>query len=418
MKYSMYSLRSRLFYKDSVSKDKYQDISTIISKINNVFSNLSSNYLDDIEGKKYTLFSSVNLDLIDFLKSSKKIESLFSFLNMLRSIKMSSNWDIQYDLRLSFNKIFVVDSVHFFSEDVKVFSLYLDEVKDSILLYKSQDDYHKIEIPKLFFSKSSTLFSIVNCDKKYIDSYISPDVRFFIYFLNLILKRTKMSFVDKSINYVSPLRAHPKRYYFLDRANHNKSLDTLDGDALAEILKSNYLLRGQVNDWFKKFGITFEVSIMKDIIHQLVVKQNSLSLDITDVGFGISQVLPVIVQGFLSFPNSLTLIEQPEIHLHPTMQADLADLFISIVFERFMLERKCLLIETHSEYFLKRLQRRISEGKIKSSDVAIYFINPQSKEQGAEINKIEIQSKGYFEWRKDFYSGELLNDTLVFLKNQ
>ena len=68
----------------------------------------------------------------------------------------------------------------------------------------------------------------------------------------------------------------------------------------------------------------------EEIIHKLKIIQNGLSLDITDVGFGVSQVLPVIVQGFFAKSGSLTLIEQPEVHLHPRMQADLGDLFIDI----------------------------------------------------------------------------------------
>ena len=111
---------------------------------------------------------------------------------------------------------------------------------------------------------------------------------------------------------------------------------------------------------------------IKDIIHQIVVKQNSLDLDITDVGFGVSQVLPVIIQGFLSKERSITLVEQPEIHLHPKMQADLADLFIDIAINKNVKKgssSKYLIIETHSEYLLKRLRRRISENKI-SADQA------------------------------------------------
>ena len=73
------------------------------------------------------------------------------------------------------------------------------------------------------------------------------------------------------------------------------------------------------------------VKEFKDIIHNIKINQNNLDLDITDVGFGISQVLPILVQGFMSNNKSLTLIEQPEIHLHPKMQADLADLFIDIL---------------------------------------------------------------------------------------
>ena len=91
----------------------------------------------------------------------------------------------------------------------------------------------------------------------------------------------------------------------------------------------------------------------KEAIHKLTVDQSGLSLDIPDVGFGVSQVLPVVLQGFLSPNKSITIVEQPEVHLHPQMQAALADLFIDIAKESKY--TKHLIIETHSEYLLKRL---------------------------------------------------------------
>ena len=224
---------------------------------------------------------------------------------------------------------------------------------------------------------------------------------------------------EENIYYVSPLRAHPKRYYFLDKAKVNAYFDTLDGDAIAEILKENVPLQKQVNGWLEKFNLKVKVQHLEDIIHKLQVNQNSLDLDITDVGFGISQILPVIIQGFLSSEHSLTLIEQPEIHLHPKMQAELADLFIDIVLANDKKESsKFLLVETHSEYLLKRLRRRISEGNISAEIVAIYLVDPQDDNQGAKIRELVIQEKGAFEWPKDFYGGELLKDTTEFLKNQ
>lgn len=225
------------------------------------------------------------------------------------------------------------------------------------------------------------------------------------------------SFFDESrINYVSPLRAFPQRYYLLDEANVNTTLNTQSGTSLAELLKKNEEVSAKVNAWMNKFGLKVSVKEFKDIIHNIKINQNNLDLDITDVGFGISQVLPILVQGFLSKDKSLTLIEQPEIHLHPKMQADLADLFIDIVkVSSRQKKRKKLLIETHSEYILKRLRRRMSEGKLSSNDVAIYFIEPRNKnKESACIQKIEISKNGSFDWPEDFYITELEDDMAYF----
>jgi predicted ATPase len=229
-----------------------------------------------------------------------------------------------------------------------------------------------------------------------------------------MMKNLQRALYEDSINYVSPLRAHPKRYYMLDKAKMTISLDTLDGDAIAEVLKENKSLKKKVNDWFSKFGFKIDVEVFKEVIHQMHVSQNGLTLDITDVGFGISQVLPIIIQGFLSSDESITIIEQPEIHLHPKMQADLGDLFIDIV----NTDDKKLIVETHSEYFLRRIRRRISEGKISNKDVSICLFHPKKGDSPAWVENLEIQEKGGFEWPEDFYGGELYNDTLEYLKNQ
>jgi predicted ATPase len=97
------------------------------------------------------------------------------------------------------------------------------------------------------------------------------------------------------------------------------------------------------------------------------------------------------------------------------MQAEMADLFIDIIKNS---KGKKLIIETHSEYLLKRLRRRISEGKISPNDVSICLFDPQTKEKSASINHLKIEEKGFFEWPIDFYGGDLYDDTVEFLKNQ
>src|SRR5690606_26485450 len=89
----------------------------------------------------------------------------------------------------------------------------------------------------------------------------------------------------------------------------------------------------------------------------------SPEVKLTDVGFGVSQVLPVIVECLYVPRRSIVIFEQPEIHLHPSVQADLADLFVDAIrAEEDGKPRECqFIIESHSEHFLRRLQRRIAE---------------------------------------------------------
>jgi predicted ATPase len=90
---------------------------------------------------------------------------------------------------------------------------------------------------------------------------------------------------------------------------------------------------------------------------------------IADVGFGVSQVLPVLVLCYYVPEGSILLLEQPEIHLHPAVQAGLADVFAEVVKER----RVQIILESHSEHLLRRLQRRVAEEQLPSDQVALYF---------------------------------------------
>jgi len=110
--------------------------------------------------------------------------------------------------------------------------------------------------------------------------------------------------------------------------------------------------------------------------------------------FGISQVLPALVQAFYCPEGSMVWMEQPEIHLHPQVQAELADVFISAVhaYEHSRPRNVQLIIETHSEHFLNRLQRRIAEETIKPSEMAIYFA--QATSTGAELEELTVNKYG------------------------
>ncbi len=300
--------------------------------------------------------------------------------------------------------------------------LYFDSISSDLFDCSCFGEHVDAVIRKMFYNPK-TIFSVVDDSEERKDKQrYSVFANVLKIVLRIVIKELYEEFDSGKINYVSPVRAHPKRYYFLDKAKVNASVDTLDGDSIAEILRQNEPLRTKINGWFNKFDINVDVTKLEDVIHRLMIRQGGLDLYITDVGFGISQVLPVIMQGFLSSADSITIIEQPEIHLHPKMQAELADLFIDIVLMRYFDKevkiKKYLIIETHSEYLLKRLRRRISDGTISSENVAIYLVDPQTEEMGANIRELHIDNKGDFEWPVDFYGGELLRDTTEFLKNQ
>lgn len=142
---------------------------------------------------------------------------------------------------------------------------------------------------------------------------------------------------------------------------------------------------------------------------------DDLLLEIEDVGVGISQVIPVL----LAANSSRVYIQQPELHLHPRLQAQLADVFVEQVSRA-----PIFVIETHSEHFLLRLLRRIRETyrsdithtlfSLKAEDVVVLYVD-KTKEGTSSIVQLRISSDGEFidRWPNGFFTerdGELFDE--------
>ncbi|HEX4809007.1 MAG TPA: AAA family ATPase [Bryobacteraceae bacterium] len=176
-----------------------------------------------------------------------------------------------------------------------------------------------------------------------------------------------------------------------------------------------------VNSWFKTFGIPYAISIKQfgdeitgEVIALHLLDQRSLVLvGPSDVGFGIGQLLPVIVQGLVSTSQSLC-VEQPEIHLHPKLQASLADFFIAssgLDPNRDQARSPFVrgtgnqwIIETHSEALVLRLQKRIREHAISCEDVCVLYVLPGG-ESGSRVLKLRLDEDGEFldTWPEGFF---------------
>ncbi len=131
-------------------------------------------------------------------------------------------------------------------------------------------------------------------------------------------------------------------------------------------------------------------------------------VDLPDVGFGISQVLPVLVQCFYAPAGSIILMEQPEIHLHPNAQSALADVMIDVINSRENgADRNIqIIIETHSEHFLRRLQRRIAEDSVPQEKVSAYFAN--ISKIPATLEPLQIDIFGNIQnWPENFFGDEM-----------
>ncbi len=227
--------------------------------------------------------------------------------------------------------------------------------------------------------------------------------------------------LERRLRYLGPLRAEPERVY-MHSGSPSREIGN-KGENAAQILwlekddPVQYLPRlGQepvevtlmeaVSDIFQHLGITepIDISSEKSIVYQILFgiegARGKRQVTIADVGFGVSQLLPIIVMGLRSPASSLLLFEQPEIHLHPRLQANLADFFLTLA-----ASGKRLLIETHSAHFINRLRRRIAEDQTDDlkEKVSILFVRPPHDGQGAIIEPLQVDRYGVIEnWPPDF----------------
>jgi predicted ATPase len=105
-------------------------------------------------------------------------------------------------------------------------------------------------------------------------------------------------------------------------------------------------------------------------------------------------------------------MEQPEIHLHPQVQAELADVFIDAIHarENGTPRNVQLVVESHSEHFLNRLLRRIAEEKVEPDEVAIYFT--KTRDTGAQLDPLRVNAYGDIEnWPENFFGNEMADLT-------
>ena len=131
-----------------------------------------------------------------------------------------------------------------------------------------------------------------------------------------------------------------------------------------------------------------------------MLKINLSGRNISDVGFGISQGLPVIIEGLLMHKNETLLLEQPEVHLHPKMQMNIADFLIALA-----MTEKNAIVETHSDHIINRLVKRIiqDETGILNSLISIVFLTPNETGEPV-LNPIQIDdTKGIVNWPKGFF---------------
>lgn len=283
-----------------------------------------------------------------------------------------------------------------------------------INIFESDDNSYYGEIEKEYYpiyefllektEKNNRLKEIIKLCYLYI---IFPDIDQYIteYFRN--------------VHYIAPLRATAERYYRL----RNLAVDEVDyqGKNLAVFINSltNKQLR-DFNSWTTEhFGFAVSTDKSKGHLSLLIrLKNSEEAINLSDTGFGYSQVLPIITQLWdlssrkkIKSDSLLPLIvaiEQPELRLHPAVQAKLAKAFIaSINLAKENGYQLQLLLETHSETIVNYLGRAISKGIINSNEVTVVLFEKSENDSVTKVKNSSFDEDGFLnDWPYGFFEAE------------
>jgi len=247
-------------------------------------------------------------------------------------------------------------------------------------------------------------------------------------------------FFHEQVHYLGPLRDEPKAIYPLSGTLNPKDVG-FKGEFTAAVLdahsttkvsyippsemnpgserppeKSTDTLKSALNQWVEYLGVANAVYTRDQgkLGHELTVESIHLKSehDLTHVGVGVSQVLPILTLALLADPGSTLVFEQPELHLHPRVQTRLADFFLSMT----LLDKQCL-IETHSEHIITRLrhQAAAADSSAVSENVLIYFT--QNDAGRSLYSPLQIDKYGRIDnWPQGFFDeGETISTQILEL---
>jgi predicted ATPase len=214
------------------------------------------------------------------------------------------------------------------------------------------------------------------------------------------------------VEYLGPFRVSPDR---TPQFSGERPVSVgMDGARALHVLATDCLQRGRKNrrllnqivPWLKAAEIAGDVMVraLSDRHFEMLVQhfRTGEFENLADVGYGTSQVLPVLAGGFNLSQGWTFLVEQPELHLHPRAQAELGDFFAALYENRV----QCIL-ETHSEHLIVRLQKHVATGRINPEHLAIYFVHSPGLKK--EVVRRRVARNGLFvdKWPRGFFEDRL-----------
>ena len=214
----------------------------------------------------------------------------------------------------------------------------------------------------------------------------------------------------RSIRYLGPLRDYPRQNYTW-QGKHSPGVGKHGEDMVPALFSGRIQLLSieeQIPKWLQQLDLIdsyrLNPALDTETDYEFLVRKykGGPEVRLTDVGFGVSQVLPVLVLCYYVPKGSILILEQPEAHLHPKVQSELADLLIEVVKNRQLQ----IILESHSEHLILRLMRRIAEEQISADDTAFYFC--EMNEGVSEIERLNVDDYGNItNWPQNFFGDQM-----------
>ena len=223
--------------------------------------------------------------------------------------------------------------------------------------------------------------------------------------------------------YLASTRVEPRRQTRWE-GEHPIDVGKRGSDVISALLSARVKHLGRnekrISVWLQKMKLAHAFSLEsqgddgKD--YEIHIRKNAESPAVTlvDMGYGLSQFLPVLVLCYYVPEGSTLILEQPGIHLHPMVQSQLADLLIEVVTERNLQ----VIVESHSEHLLVRLQRRIAEGKVGRDKIGLYFCSNDEAEGVSTLEPLDVDKVGNIRnWPENFF-GDVMGDMFAITDAQ
>lgn len=262
----------------------------------------------------------------------------------------------------------------------------------------SQKNYESVWLKDRSIERDDPRFQLSEAQKSQKQFVRQVPLPFLRYIVDLLLQVLS----EGSLQHLGVERARPQRIYTRDSTSKGffeslrvlkkeydacpyvpADISTISDSSVFVWMFSTQGLSEAIPDlvrWIERLGLGTGIEIDEAVhgAYRVAVRDGNTIRDLADLGFGTAQLMPILLQLVAQqvrdrnwSQNSTLMIEEPEVSLHPNLQSKLADLFVD-----YADENRSLLIETHSEYLIRRLQYLVAQGECDPGDVFIYYLGP------------------------------------------